>query len=140
VTVQLKLRNVPSRLVTGAYILRSGWDKWHASEDTAHGLHEFASTAYPFLSNIPATTFARGLAAAELGIGAALLLPFVPNRIAGALLTGFSSGLVGLYWRAPKLREPGSVWPTHDGIAIFKDTWMVGIGAGLMLDSGASTN
>jgi hypothetical protein len=78
------------------------------------------------------------LAGAEIGIGAALLTPFIGNRLAGAALTGFSGGLVGMYLRTPALHEAGSVWPSRAGIAISKDVWMLGIGVGLLADRGAS--
>ena len=52
--------------------------------------------------------------------------------LAGAALTGFAGGLLGLYWRTPGLRKPGSVWPTQQGLGVSKDVWMLGIGAGLL--------
>ena len=77
----------------------------------------------------------RLLAASEIAIGAALLAPVVPAAAAGAALTGFSGTLLGLYVRTPGLRKPGSVWPTHQGIGISKDVWMLGIGLGLLAGS-----
>ena len=56
----------------------------------------------------------------------------MPNRLAGAALTAFSGGLVGLYLRMPNLRRPGSVWPSPDGIAVSKDAWLLGIGTSLL--------
>ncbi|WP_207556036.1 hypothetical protein [Intrasporangium flavum] len=56
----------------------------------------------------------------------------MPNRLAGAALTAFSGGLVGLYLRTPGMRQEGSIWPTPDGMAVSKDTWMLGIGASLL--------
>jgi len=35
----LRARNVPTRLATGAYILHTGWEKWHATEERAQALH-----------------------------------------------------------------------------------------------------
>jgi hypothetical protein len=77
------------------------------------------------------------LSAAEIGIGAALLTPFIGSRLAGAALTAFSGGLLGMYLRTPALHEPGSVWPTRAGIAISKDVWMLGIGLGLVAEGAA---
>jgi uncharacterized membrane protein YphA (DoxX/SURF4 family) len=125
-------RDLPTRLATGAYIFHTGWDKWHGSEEQAQGVHGMASGAYPFLRSIPPTTFLRMLAAAEMAIGATLLAPFVPNRLAGTALTGFSGGLVTMYLRTPPLHKPGSVWPTPAGIGVSKDVWMLGIGLGLV--------
>ena len=64
-----------------------------------------------------------------------MLAPFVPDRLAGVGLTGFSGSLMALYARAPGMRKPGSVWPAPPGLGLSKDVWMVGIGLGLMLDA-----
>ncbi len=85
--------------------------------------------------SLPPNRFTRLLAASEIAIGAALLAPVVPAAVAGAALTGFSGALLGLYVRTPGLRKPGSVWPTHQGIGISKDIWMLGIGLGLLAGS-----
>jgi uncharacterized membrane protein YphA (DoxX/SURF4 family) len=133
----IAVRNVPTRLATGAYVLHSGWEKWRGDEERARALHATAVAAYPFLEAIPPPRFLRTLAVAELGIGAALLTPFVPNRVAGAALTAFAGGLVTMYLRTPSMRRPGSVWPTRAGIAVSKDVWMLGIGLGLLADPGS---
>jgi len=130
----LHLRNVPTRVATGGYILHSGLSKWNGSEEQAKGVHAMASGAYPFLANVPPATFLKALSAAEIGIGAALLTPFIGNRLAGAALAAFSGGLMGMYLRTPALHEPGSVWPTRAGTGISKDVWMLGIGVGLLAD------
>jgi uncharacterized membrane protein YphA (DoxX/SURF4 family) len=132
--VFLHLRNVPTRAATGAYILHSGLSKWKGSEEQAKGVHAMASHAYPVLADVPPATFLKMLSAAEIGIGAALLTPFISNRLAGAALTAFSGSLMGMYLRTPALHEEGSVWPTRAGTAISKDVWMLGIGVGLMAD------
>lgn len=131
--MSLALQDLPTRAATGAYIAHSGWEKWNAGEEQAQGLHGMASGAYPFLRQVPPPTFVKALAAAEMAVGAALLVPVVPNKIAGGLLSGFAGGLLGLYARTPGLRQPGSVWPTPEGIGISKDVWMLGIGLGLLV-------
>jgi hypothetical protein len=75
------------------------------------------------------------LSTAEIAVGAVLLLPVVPAGVAGAVLTAFSGGLVGMYLRTPGLRRPGSLAPSPDGIAVAKDVWMLGIGLGLLADA-----
>ncbi|MFG2591115.1 hypothetical protein [Streptomyces sp. NPDC048438] len=131
-TIALEPRDVAPRLLIGAFILNSGLSKLKADEDTAQGLHGMACTAYPFLKKLEAGRFTRLLACAEIAVSGALLAPFVPTRLAGAVLTGFSGGLVGLYLRVPGMRQEGSLRPTQDGIALAKDTWMLGIGVGFM--------
>ena len=129
----ITLREVPTRLATGAFILNSGLGKRNADEGTAAGLHGFAAGTYPFLAKIPPATFAKALSTAEITVGVALLTPFVPTVVAGALLTGFSAGLLGLYLRTPGMTKPGaSVAPTQEGLPISKDVWMLGIGIGLV--------
>ncbi|NUO89906.1 MAG: DoxX family membrane protein [Dermatophilaceae bacterium] len=125
---------MPERIVTGAYILHSGIEKWSGSEDQAQGVHGMAAAAYPFLGRVEPKMFLKAVSVAEIATGTALLLPFVPNRLAGAALTAFSGGLVGLYLRMPNLRRPGSVWPSPDGIAVSKDAWLLGIGTSLLAD------
>ncbi|MEI4272621.1 hypothetical protein TEK04_12895 [Klenkia sp. LSe6-5] len=124
---------IAPRLATGAFILNSGLGKRNADEATAAGLHGFASGAYPFLGRTSPASFAKALSTAEIAIGAALLTPFVPTAVAGAALTGFAGGLLGLYLRTPGLTKPGrSVAPTQDGLPVSKDVWMLGIGLGLL--------
>ncbi|MGB6454441.1 MAG: hypothetical protein WBH47_08110 [Streptosporangiaceae bacterium] len=135
--MSLHVRNIPTRVATGAYILHSGLTKWNGTEEQAKGLHALAAGAYPVVADVPPVRFLKVLAAAEIGIGAALLTPFIGNRLAGAGLTAFSGSLVGMYLRTPALHEPGSVWPSRAGIAISKDVWMLGIGVGLLADSGS---
>jgi hypothetical protein len=124
---------IPPRIATGAFILNSGLGKRTVDDETAAGLHGFACGTYPFLKKVPPATFAKALSTAEIVIGAALLTPFVPTAVAGAALTGFSAGLLGLYLRTPGMTKPGrSVAPTQEGLPISKDVWMLGIGIGLL--------
>ena len=124
---------IAPRIATGAFILSSGLGKRNADEGTAAGLHGFATGTYPFLSKVAPATFAKALSTAEIAIGAALLTPFVPTAVAGAALTAFSGGLLGLYLRTPGMTKPGkSVAPTQDGLPVSKDVWMFGIGLGLL--------
>lgn len=131
----VRARHLPSRIATGAFILNSGLGKRGADDQTAQGLHGMASGAYPFLGTLAPKDFVRMLSAGEMTLGAALLLPVVPTVLAGAGLAAFSAGLVGLYLRTPGMRQPGSLKPTQDGIAIAKDVWMFGIGLGFVVDA-----
>ncbi|MEU2348661.1 hypothetical protein [Modestobacter sp. NPDC049651] len=123
---------IAPRIATGAFILNSGLGKRGADEATAAGIHGFATGTYPFLGKIAPMTFAKALSTTEVVIGAALLTPFVPTVVAGAALTGFSAGLLGLYLRTPGMRKEGSLAPTQEGLTVSKDVWMLGIGAGLI--------
>ena len=131
----VKARDLPGRITTGAYILHTGLEKWHADEARAKALHGLAAGAFPVLKRIPPARFLRLLAASEIAVGTALVVPIVPNALAGAALTGFSGSLVAMYARTPALRKPGSIWPSQAGTAVSKDVWMLGIGLGLVADA-----
>ncbi len=132
--ISIKASHLPQRIAAGAFILNSGVGKWSADEETAAQLHGFAAGAYPFLSKLKPKDFVRLLSAAEIALGAALLVPVVPAVVAGAGLTAFSGGLLGLYAQTPGMRKDGTPFPTQQGIALAKDSWMLGIGLGLVID------
>ncbi|OEU94825.1 hypothetical protein [Streptomyces oceani] len=130
----IELRHVAPRLTTGAFILNSGLSKRDLDEEAAAQVHGMAKGTYPFLDKLPPATFARLLSSGELALGTALLLPVVPTLVAGAGLTAFSAGLLGIYLRTPGMREEGSLRPTAQGTALAKDVWMFGIGLGFVID------
>jgi len=134
----MRLRRLPLRVASGAYILHAGLDKWHGDDATAQGVHAMAVSAYPALKRVPPAQFLRLLGAGEIATGAALLAPVVSPAVAGAALTAFSGALMGLYARAPGLRKQGSVWPDRPGTAVSKDVWLLGIGLGLLADAWSS--
>jgi hypothetical protein len=121
-------------MATGAFILNSGISKLRADEAAAAQMHGFAAGTYPFLNKLKPTDFVRLLAATEITLGTALLIPVVPAALAGAGLAAFSSGLLGLYVRTPGMRKAGTPLPTEQGTALAKDVWMAGIGLGLVID------
>lgn len=130
----MKLRHVPGRLVAGAFLLNSGLSKLHLDEAAAAGLQGMAVGTYPFLRSLPPRRFARLLAAGEIALGASLVIPLVPSAVAGAGLSAFAAGLLGLYLRTPGMHEPGSLRPTQQGIALAKDIWLLGMGLGFVID------
>jgi hypothetical protein len=130
-----KAWHIPVRLATGAYILNSGLSKRNADKDTAEQLHGFAVTAYPQFEETPPDQFVKLLSAGETAVGATLLTPFVPTGVAGLALGGFAGLLGRLYWRAPGTHEEGSLRPTPQGVPLAKDSWMLAIGAALVLDA-----
>ena len=133
---RFKLRRAPLRLTSGAFVLSSGLDKWKGDEQTAAGLQGFAAGAYPFVTKVEPARFLKLLAGAEIAVGAALLLPVVPAALAGAALTGFSAGLLGLYLKTPGMRRgPNDLRSTPEGLAVSKDVWMLGAGLGLLVDA-----
>ena len=130
-----KAWQVPLRLATGAFILNSGVSKRSLPEERVTRLYGFATTAHPELRSLDPQTFAKLLSTAEMSLGSALLLPLIPSWLAGTGLTAFSLGLIRLYLNSPGLRQEGSLRPSEQGIAIAKDSWLLGIGLALLLDS-----
>ena len=133
--LHLAPREIPVRLVTGAYIAHSGLEKWRGSGEQAAGVHGVAAKAFPALGSVPPRRFLRLLAAGEILTGSLLLNPLISNGVAGTALTVFSGGLVAMYARTPTMHPPGSIWPSRAGIAVSKDVWMLGIGLSLLADA-----
>ena len=132
--MKFKLWHVPVRLATGAFVLNSGLSKLQSDDEELHkGLHGMASTAYPQVGSIEPKIFTKVLGGAETALGAALLAPFISPGLAGAGLTAFSAGLMGLYFKIPGMTEDG-IRPSQQGLALAKDSWLLAIGTALMLD------
>ena len=129
-----KLRRAPVRLATGAYILNSGVNKLSADEGTAAWLHSTAANALPIVKRVPPNLFAKMLAAGEIAVGAALLVPVVPAGLAGIALIGFGGALTAMYIRNPAWHDR-YLRPTAEGTAYAKDVWLVGAGVGLLVDA-----
>ncbi len=130
-----KAWHIPVRLATGAYILNSGLTKRDADEAAAHGLHGFATTAYPEFKDTPPDKFVNMLSTGEIAVGALLLTPVVPTVVAGLALTTFAGMLGRLYLSTPGMREEGGLRPTEQGVPLAKDVWMLGIGTALTIDA-----
>lgn len=120
------------RVPTGLYILNSGIGKIGADEGTAEFLHGMAVTGIPALKDMDKETFAKFVAYSETGIGAALLTPFVSNRLAGAALATFGAGLLTMYFGNDAMTEDDGIRPSQEGLPLSKDSWLVAIGAALM--------
>jgi hypothetical protein len=132
--IPVKVSHLPARFMTGAFILNSGIGKLSADEETAVQLHGFAAGTYPFLKKLRPKDFVKLLAATEITLGSALLVPIVPSALVGAGLAAFSGGLLGLYVKTPGMRKEHSIFPTQQGTALAKDAWMTGIGLSLVID------
>ena len=132
---RLVARQTPMRLAVGAFILNSGLSKRSADDATVQELHGFATTTYPVIGRLTPQQFVTALSTGELAVGAALVLPVVPAGVAGVALTGFAVSLLGLYLRTPGMREKGSLRPTKQGIALAKDSWLLGVGMSLIADA-----
>lgn len=130
-----RLRHLPLRLATGAYILNSGINKRGLSGESAEQLQSGAAKVAPFVKEWEPEKFGRVLSSTEITLGSALLAPCISSRLVGAGLAAFSTGLLTMYVRTPEMREPGSLRPSQQGSSIAKDSWMLGIGLSLLIDS-----
>jgi hypothetical protein len=131
----MKLSHIPLRLSTGAFILNSGIGKLELDKDSAAGLQSMTGRVFPQVKDMDPVKFGKLLSYGEMAVGSILLAPFVPSRIAGLALAGFSGSLVALYLQTPGLTQPDGIRPTQEGTAGAKDVWMLGIALALVLDS-----
>jgi hypothetical protein len=132
--LRVKARHLPPRIATGLFILDQGISKLSADEETVAQMHGFAAGTYPFVKKMKPQDFVRLLAATEITLGTALLVPVIPTILVGAGLAAFSGGLLGMYAYTPGMRKEGSPFPTAQGTPYAKDAWMTGIGLGLVVD------
>lgn len=124
----------PARLAAGAFILNAGLGKLNLPEEGAKQLQEMGSAGVPLLKDLTPEQFKTLITTTEIGIGTALLLPFIPGWMAGAALGAFSGGLLTMYHKTPGMTIDG-IRPTQEGTAVAKDVFMAGIAGTLILDS-----
>lgn len=124
---------VPLRLATGAFILNSGIGKLHLDPGSAGYLQGMAAKGIPQVSQLEPEKFGKYLSYSEIGIGAALLAPFIPARLAGLALGAFAGGTMLMYFRTPEMTESDGIRPSQEGTPVAKDVWMVGIALALIL-------
>ncbi|KAA0918995.1 hypothetical protein [Dietzia sp. ANT_WB102] len=128
----MSLSNAILRGVTGAFILNSGLGKRGMPTEAAQGLQGFAATGVPAVNKMDPDSFGKFVAYSEIGIGAALLTPIVPRKIAGAALGAFSAGLLAMYFRNPTMTEADGIRPSQEGIPLSKDAFMAAIAGALI--------
>lgn len=129
-----KLSHLPIRVATGAFILNSGLGKRKLTDDAAAHLQEMGAASLPKIRQLEPKTFGKLLSTSEIALGAALLTPIVPSWLAGVGLAGFAGLLFKLYLSTPGTTESDGIRPTQQGIALAKDSWLVGIAGTLILD------
>jgi hypothetical protein len=130
----MRLSHIPLRLTTGAFILNAGCGKRRLDKDSAAGLQAMAARVIPPVSRIEAEKFGRMLSYAEMTLGAALLAPFLPSRLAGIGLGIFSGSLFAMYLKTPGMTLEDGIRPSPQGTGLAKDIWMLGIAVALVLD------
>lgn len=134
------ISNAALRLVSGAFILNTGIGKLHLPAEHAAGLQESAQRAIPQISHLTPDQFGKYLSYSEIGLGAFILAPFVPTRLAGVALAAFSGALLATYLKTPGMTQPGSIRPTPAGTAMAKDLWLAGIAVALIFHRSRRTS
>lgn len=132
----MSLSSAVLRAIPGAFILNSGVGKLGMDAGTAAHMQGMAAQGVPALGKLTPEQFAKFLSYGEIAVGASLLLPFVPRRVAGLALAGFSGPLVAMYLRTPGMTEADGIRPSQEGTAIAKDSWLLAIAAALVLSGG----
>lgn len=127
------LSNLALRAIPGAFVLNSGLNKRGMDEETATYLQAEAAKGIPMVADMEPKQFGMLLTYGEIAVGAALLLPFVPNRLAGLALGAFSAGLMSVYFKDPAKTQDDGIRPSQDGTALAKDSWMLAIAIALVL-------
>lgn len=120
------------RIVPGAFILNSGIGKLGLTPEAAEGLQNMAVKGVPPLKKLTREQFAKFISYGEISVGTALLLLFVPNKIAGAMLAVFSGSMVSMYLRTPGMTESDGIRPTQEGTPVAKDSWLLAIAIALI--------
>lgn len=130
-----KLSNAALRLTAGALILDQGINKLSMDEGSYGYLKGMAANAFPQVNQLSDQQFGKALAASETLLGATLLTPFLPAKLAGAGLTAFSAGLLAMYFNIDGFTKEDGIRPTQDGTAMAKDAVLLGAGLALLFSS-----
>ena len=128
----MSISNAILRGVSGAYILQSGYGKLGLPNEAAAGIQGLAATGIPAEADMDSDTFGKFVAYSELGIGGALLAPFIPSRLAGLGLGAFSAGLLAIYFRNPAMTQDDGIRPSQDGTGLSKDLFLAAIAGALV--------
>ncbi|PQZ86452.1 hypothetical protein CQ018_19030 [Arthrobacter sp. MYb227] len=132
----LNIANLALRLVSGAYILNSGVGKLRLPAESAQGLQAMTANAIPQVEKLEPAVFGKALAVGEIGLGAALLTPFLPSRLVGLGLGAFAAGLVAVYLKTPGMTESDGIRPSANGVALAKDFWLAGMAVAMVFGRG----
>lgn len=132
----LNIANLALRLVSGAYILNSGVGKLRLPAENAQGLQSMTANAIPQVEKLEPAVFGKALAVGEIGLGAALLTPFLPSRLVGLGLGAFAGGLVAVYLKTPGMTESDGIRPSANGVSLAKDFWLAGMAVALVFGRG----
>ena len=132
----LNIANAALRLTSGAYILNSGVGKLRLPAEAAQGLQSMTANAIPQVEKVEPAVFGKAVAVGEIALGALLLTPFVPSRLAGLGLGAFAGSLLAIYLKTPGMTESDGIRPSPNGGAMAKDFWLAGMAVALVCGRG----
>ncbi|GAA1498114.1 DoxX family membrane protein [Paeniglutamicibacter kerguelensis] len=132
----LNIANIALRLTSGAYILNSGVGKLRLPAEVAQGLQSMTANAIPPVEKVDPAVFGKAVAVGEITLGAMLLTPFIPSRLAGLGLGAFAGSLLAIYLKTPGMTESDGVRPSPNGVAMAKDFWLAGMAVALVCGRG----
>ena len=112
-------------------MLDAGIKKLGADEGTYAYLQQMAATGVPAVAKLDPKTFGKLISYSEPALGATLLTPFIPSRLAGAGLTAFGANLMTMYFRNPDMHD-GAFRPTQDGQQLANNIVILGAGLALL--------
>lgn len=135
----MSLSTAVLRAVPGAFILNSGIGKLGMDVETAAHLQAMAVNGIPAVETLSPKQFGRLVAFGEIAVGSSLLLPFVPTKVAGLALAGFSGSMLSMYFRTPEMTEADGVRPSQSGTSLAKDSWMAAIALALIIGTGSGS-
>jgi uncharacterized membrane protein YphA (DoxX/SURF4 family) len=133
--ISANLRRAPLRLSTGAFVINSGIGTFNADDDTTKRLQTNAARLVPQVEKMDPRTFAKLLAAGEVTLGTALVLPIVPAAVAGLGLSAFAASLLATQRPTNGQHADGQNEPPAQATATATDAWMLGAGLSLLLDA-----
>ena len=133
--ISANVRRAPLRLTTGAFVLNSGVSTFNASDAKIQRLQASAAQLVPQVGQMTPRTFAKALAAGEVALGTALMLPIVPPAIAGLGLSAFAASLLATR-RSSSGQHTDPPGETSTGpVPGATEAWMLGSGVALLLDA-----
>lgn len=133
--ISANVRRAPLRLTTGAFVLNSGVSTFNADGVTAKRLQTAAAKLVPQVERMDPRTFAKAVAAGEVTLGTALMLPIVPPAIAGLGLSAFAASLLATRGSSNGGHvDVGGARP-ESAVPQATEAWMIGAGVSLLLDA-----
>ena len=133
--ISSNIRRAPLRLSTGAFVVNSGIGTFNADDETTKRLQTTAARLVPQVERMQPRTFAKVLAAGEVTLGTALILPVVPAAVAGLGLSAFAASMLAAQRPTNGQHADGPGQPATQATPNATDAWMLGAGISLLLDA-----